>query len=271
LVYDLSSMLLDQKTLMENYPWTRGRTVYDYVFTNYRKPCDSYCYCVASTFYLHNEWVNIWTHMVGFAVSSWMLWESLSHGNILHSLYSASSIVVFSSSVGFHIFNCHSDKVSRCVQCIDWYGIYSHVFFSTLLVSYYEFEGNYYYWIPYNTLSILCANWLYRKTLESVYSHENASDYAFRSCITMLYGSSSMLGWYLGHLLYNHYDTGVVDDKFYKLCMVYAYYGSIILCIFDFPEKYLPRGMVDNFGASHQWFHIGIICASTLLWKIYPL
>ena len=45
---------------------------------------------------------------------------------------------MFSCSVSYHIFCCHSDNGSRVVQCMDWLGIAVMTFACNLVVSYYE-------------------------------------------------------------------------------------------------------------------------------------
>lgn len=45
---------------------------------------------------------------------------------------------MFSSSVSYHIFCCHSDHGSRVVQCMDWFGIALMTFACNLVSSYFE-------------------------------------------------------------------------------------------------------------------------------------
>lgn len=48
-------------TRAEAPPWMRGD---QYITTGYRRPLISIYRCVISLLYFHNEWVNVWSHLV---------------------------------------------------------------------------------------------------------------------------------------------------------------------------------------------------------------
>lgn len=51
-------------------PWMRGDR---YIQTGYRLPLGSVHGCALSLLYLHNEWVNVWSHLLPGAVHSLLL------------------------------------------------------------------------------------------------------------------------------------------------------------------------------------------------------
>ena len=286
--------LIDQETLVNLFPWTKGRITYDYVLTSYRRPYACNTYCINSIFQIHNETANIWIHMFGIGCSMVMFMISASNTEILKSIYSISSIFVYVNSIRYHTLGCHSDIVSKKVQCMDWVGIYTHCFVTHLVTSYYFFDrgpvreqamladasgdmrevallpdaygsGGIYLWLWFNLINAVCGKWLLKHTYISISNttncHEtNGVEYAFRSIITMIYGLGSIISWFIGDLIYGY--RGFPRD----LLLTYLCYGSVIVCIFNFPEICLPRGMVDIVGYSHQWFHVGIVCGNTFLW-----
>lgn len=51
-------------------PWMRGDR---YVRTGYRRPLNSVYLCITSLFYIHNEWVNVWSHLGPGVVHAFLL------------------------------------------------------------------------------------------------------------------------------------------------------------------------------------------------------
>jgi len=88
--------------------------------------------------------------------------------------------------------------------------------------------------------------------------------YAFRTIVAVSHAFGSLISWGVGGLL-----TGAVNDHLPNILLIYACFSLVTLCVFDIPEKLLPRGTVDIVGASHQIFHLGIIAGIFGLWYTF--
>jgi len=84
-----------------------------------------------SVFYVHNETVNIWSHIIGVLGFSWWLWatyadkvaaESLAH-RIAFVVSTLVTIGAFASSVVYHTFKCHSPHAYNLCLLFDYSGI----------------------------------------------------------------------------------------------------------------------------------------------------
>ncbi|KAG0213194.1 hypothetical protein BGX31_001308 [Mortierella sp. GBA43] len=104
------------------------------IWNGYRRPTFSYLKCWASLGYLHNESVNIWTHLVGaiacivgapiiyfkiFGVLDTVRWTDV----VVFYVFLAGAIVCLSMSALFHAFSCHSEPVCHQWNRCDYVGI----------------------------------------------------------------------------------------------------------------------------------------------------
>jgi hypothetical protein len=119
--------------------------------------------------------------------------------------------------------------------------------------------------------------------------------YAFRSLVAISYAHGCLIAWIIGYGV-----SGVANDHIYWLFIIYGCYGTVFLCLLDFPEKFFPPGTFDvmvsrgcalhvlhfflffsknshiviilisyqssNQGASHQIFHCGIFAGCFIVW-----
>ncbi len=92
---------------------------------------------VRSLFWLHNETVNIWSHLVGFAYFSLLfvrtLWTPPDHISTTTELVPVliqlvSYQLCMLSSTLFHTFNCHSEDAHRSWLQLDHLGILMALF-----------------------------------------------------------------------------------------------------------------------------------------------
>lgn len=175
--------LLDLNELIKRYPWTNTRITYNKVCTCYRKPSNCTKSCVYSLLTIHNEVVNIWTHILGLIIAFYCLFTTFSTPyddehvgkTIIISIYVISGMIMFSNSTIFHTFCCHSDMKSRTVQCMDWAGISIYICGSNLIVSYFEIYTSGYHniWFIYTFFNLIFGILIYFITytaLQTVYA-----------------------------------------------------------------------------------------------------
>ncbi|KAK3809451.1 MAG: hemolysin-III related-domain-containing protein [Benniella sp.] len=104
------------------------------IWNGYRRPTFSYKKCLASLGFLHNESVNIWTHLLGalacivgapiiyfkmFDVLDTIRWTDV----VVFYAFLAGAIMCLGMSALFHAFSCHSEPVCHQWNRCDYVGI----------------------------------------------------------------------------------------------------------------------------------------------------
>jgi predicted membrane channel-forming protein YqfA (hemolysin III family) len=93
---------------------------------------------------------------------------------------------------------------------------------------------------------------------------EVINTYIFRTSVGIVYASGSLIAWLIGYAL-----TGNANSHLMPIIGMYICFGSVIFCLLDFPEAFFTKGTFDIVGASHQLFHVGIICGFLFLWTFF--
>ncbi|KAG2221068.1 hypothetical protein INT45_009726 [Circinella minor] len=119
----------------------------EYVLSGYRF-CESTHQCLKSIFKLHNETMNIWSHLLGFIFFSFLsVWsfnrhfpEASMNDRIVFMTFCVSALkCLFCSSV-YHTFICHSrHNVKSFTATLDYIGIAILITASVLVIEYYGF------------------------------------------------------------------------------------------------------------------------------------
>ncbi|KAG9508714.1 Adiponectin receptor protein, partial [Fragariocoptes setiger] len=241
-----------------------------YIHCGHRKPTNSFLVCTRSIFQLHNETVNIWTHLIaGFYFAHLCL-------QIIYStqlapidkwvvglfLLSATSCHIISSM--YHTFNCHSEHVSKICSRMDYCGIISLILFSFVPWIHYGFylypKLKAFYLILVITLGFMAVNIL----MQDKFSRKS---YRWLRVLTFIsFGISGVLPGF--HWLSLNYEQIVMEsalrDSFFHLLLMGALYlTGTMLYAFRIPERYFP-GKCDIFWHSHQLFHV-FVSAATLV------
>ncbi|KAG0009742.1 hypothetical protein BGZ80_002116 [Entomortierella chlamydospora] len=101
------------------------------IVTGYRRATYSYYKCIRSLWFLHNETVNIWSHLLGavafiiiapiayfkfLAVHEAIKWTDIS---VMYA-FLVGAIICLSMSASFHTFSCHSEKERFQVPQFRW-------------------------------------------------------------------------------------------------------------------------------------------------------
>ncbi|KAL8768611.1 MAG: hypothetical protein Q9209_005170 [Squamulea sp. 1 TL-2023] len=105
-----------------------------YILTSYRPaPTHSFTRCLQSLFYLHNETVNIHTHLLGSFLFLFVgLFLYLFEGRdpevrkgdvIVFGIFFTGVVGCLGISAGYHTLSCHSEKVSGWANRGDYVGI----------------------------------------------------------------------------------------------------------------------------------------------------
>ena len=288
--YSNPNRLLLKKDLLKQFPWTQI-LIWPFVETSYREPNDSYLRCWQSLFEAHNESVNCWTHIFGFAWTCYLFSirrKNSKYDTTVVVIYLFTALAVFMFSSSYHLFCCHSERVCRKVLCLDWMVISTLIFSSNLLSSYFElfeYPMAFAIFMSFNVILICTTSFITFSSLQNMFGFPKLlrsstsefyllrklsgvlSSYTFRTLTYVLYASGVMIAWAI------HFTIGVNNpletSTLNGILLMYACYASVLLCIFHLPERLVPQGTVDIFGFSHQIFHVGVIGGVTALFWTY--
>jgi len=123
-----------------------------YIRSGYRPPSNSYRKSAASLGYLHNESVNIWTHLVGAVlagVTGIFLWATMktrfalaTHEDIIaFSCYFLGAVACLGMSATYHTISNHSEAVAKFGNRLDYLGIIFLIWGSFIPSIFYGFSA----------------------------------------------------------------------------------------------------------------------------------
>lgn len=129
-------------------PWQQDN---QYITSGYRPQSNSYCKSWKSLLYIHNETVNIYTHLVGavlFFVASYFLYselepryETASREDVyVFSCFFLGAVACLGMSGTYHTIQNHSHEVAIWGNKLDYLGIVFLIWGSFIPVLYYAFD-----------------------------------------------------------------------------------------------------------------------------------
>lgn len=133
----------------------------------------SYIKSIQSIFSLHNETVNIYSHLIGsilfttlpFVIhgSLWSRYATASHADVaVFSTFFFGVVVWFSLSTIYHTFNNHSERTYALFSQLDFIGIVILIWGCTLPSIYYDFYCDPSHQLKYYILvSVLASSYIY--------------------------------------------------------------------------------------------------------------
>ncbi|EUC31237.1 hypothetical protein COCCADRAFT_38652 [Bipolaris zeicola 26-R-13] len=219
----------------------------EYILSSYREVSRSYQRSLGSILGIHNETVNIFSHIIGsiifFTLPMPIYWSlqpryatATTADVVVFSTFFFGVAMCFALSAIFHIFNNHSQSVHIFGNQLDYLGIVILMWSSTIPCVYYGFYCTPHLQKTYYTLvSVLAAGCVYA-TLHPAFRRPKYRPYR----AAMYAGLGLSLDWMALMTTFNL--TGG------------ALYAMRI------PEKWYPYRF-DVWGASHQIMHCLVVCA----------
>ena len=145
--------------------WMKGDP---HIRLGYRRQLGSFSDCFWSLFYLHNESVNIWSHLVPAICYLGLLLkldvETIHIGikiramdKAVFQLYVVCTVGCLLLSAIYHCTNSHSEYISRCFLKLDYLGIVLHVMGTIVSAAYFGLYGNPVLQGLYILLSVVCT------------------------------------------------------------------------------------------------------------------
>jgi len=230
-----------------------------YIRTGYRAP-QKISQCLRSVLSLHNETMNIWTHLVGFitfftlliwdwcAPPSRVTWQDFA---VILTIITCYQLCMIMSAV-YHTFNSHSQEASEFCLLMDLGGIGASITASYISGIYYAF------WC----YPLLCSFYLTTVAVFIMFGslarqHLNKEE---NLRIRLVYFVSFVVWGFVPTIHWVILNGGLTNDEVRiflpRIFFMYLMCGcAFLFYIAKIPEIFLP-GKFDIFGSSHQWWHV---------------
>ncbi|KIN05001.1 hypothetical protein OIDMADRAFT_101848 [Oidiodendron maius Zn] len=243
-----------------------------FILRGYRPVSDSFRLCWESWFYLHNETVNIFSHLVPaiyFLTAQWLISRYLSahypdssvEDRRVFAFFLLTVTVCFGLSSAYHTLMNHSFSLSHLFLSLDLVGIVVHIlgnFVSGIYVIFYcEPTLQRLYW----TMIITLCSAMILLTVNS--KLQGKSWRTFRVCTFVATALSGFAPLIHGVLYFGFSHMVRHSGMPYYLAEGLLYVVGALFYAMRIPEAFKP-GEFDTFGSSHQIFHIFTVLASVV-------
>ena len=264
--------------------WQRDN---DFILGGYVRETNSFRRCFKSLFYLNNEWVNVYTHLVpgtlmpvvlfllrpfrrvnndnflGFIPSSIVSIPKFENTNgtdkLIFGLFFFGFMTCLSCSAVFHTIKVHSLKVANMGNSIDYAGIVVLVITSMIGIIYYGYIDS-----PIPRFIFLAITFLFGVSCltTSLRPEFKSNEWRpFRALMFIAFGLSALLP--IGYGIYRYgFEASVHRCGFwYVVGEGVGYITGAVLYALRIPERFRP-GKFDIWGHSHQIFHVFVVLSA---------
>ncbi|KAL0633769.1 hypothetical protein Q9L58_007308 [Maublancomyces gigas] len=224
----------------------------------------------ASLHYLHNETVNIYSHLLG-AISFALIgiyihqvlpprYASSTRADILaFGTFFVSAAICLGMSATYHTISNHSHAVAKFGNKLDYLGIVVLIMGSFIPSVYYGFwchrKLTLTYWSMISILGVGCA------TVSTVSSFRTPTWRPFRAAMFVAMGGSAVVPVIHGLKLYGRAELNGRMGLGWMLLEGALYISGATIYAARIPEKWNP-GRYDLYGSSHQIFHFLVVAAA---------
>lgn len=250
-----------------------------HVHTGYRMPYQPWGYYLKSLFHLHNETVNVWTHLIGCVM---IMSQTLTY----YKMYADDGAAIRGTVLGFglccfitlfnsataHLLHSKSCHTNFLVFMFDYVGVVSWGF-GTAILALYGVSSHYMYeWLGSNFVSMQIV-WTYLNfinicTAKLWYGHDLSLS---QRKIMIVVGILIQGIWN-----FIPFTPRYIDCYKNPSCELSSLNHVTIVCVsfvcmtlafvLHQPEKIRP-GLFDIIGQSHQIFHVFVILTMTLQFR----
>lgn len=251
-------------------PWKQRGC--EHLRTGYRPECASLWSCLRSWFYLHNETVNIFTHVIGaviflalplyvFRTEIPPRYKVATTADILVcSIYFLGVGVCFTLSTMFHTFMCHSEAACSLGVKLDYQGIILLIWGANIALIYYsmpcDLGSKIAYWTFNTILAGLCSYATFHPSIGG------AQTGRARAVLFATFGFCAVVAPNLIGLLKHGFDEQSRRVGLNWIAATTLFNGTgVVVYAAKFPERWYPR-VFDIFGASHQIMHVMAVSAA---------
>lgn len=243
----------------------------EYIHTGYIRETNSYREIIKSLSYLHNESVNIYTHLLPGMFCLLLLLGVLEHTTMpvyvttsysdyfMINFFFLGVLFCFSMSAAFHCFKAHSERISIFGNKLDYLGIVFLIISSMVSIMYYGFYDRFHLFILFTTITLFLGGMC---TVVSLKDKFRAPHWrAKRAAMFVLFGLSAVLPLAYGLITYGYDKTTKKIGLNWVLLEGVFYILGATLYGLRIPEKHSP-GKFDYFFNSHQIFHVLVVAGA---------
>jgi len=229
----------------------------------------SYTSCITSCFLLHNETVNIWSHLLGFATFLYCLAALIVNPpqgarSFIDLLPLYTQLITYQvcllSSALFHTFSCHSEATHRTWMQTDHFGIVVALFGTYVSIIYNVFhcqqDWRNFHLSVVTVIFIVTSLVMWCPSLFAKISRPQGG-----IPLSLFLALSLYVAIPFGHWVWMNggFNNTTVLLRLKSMVIPFMI-GGVGLCFYvsRFPEKVCKSGSFDLFGASHQVWHVMI-------------
>ncbi|KAF8068892.1 hemolysin-III related-domain-containing protein [Lyophyllum atratum] len=245
--------------------WQRDN---EHIISGYRRAQNHWRGCFTSVYaYLHNETINIHSHLWGAVLFIYLLVDFNSQQHLgatwidtaVFSVFLCSAVFCLSASAFYHTATCHSEKVSSSCHALDYSGIVILTVGSFYPSLYYGFHCQAYlrlFYILSFTLVGFGAAYIVLHPEYAKPTHRGA-----RTAVFIGLGLCAVVP--VSHLLSTHGSAHLLSEMGFEWLLASGglYIIGALLYANRIPERLAP-GRFDYFLASHQIFHFCVVLAA---------
>ncbi|KAK9468234.1 hemolysin-III related-domain-containing protein [Lipomyces arxii] len=241
-----------------------------FIRSGYRNETFSFWKCVESLSYLHNESVNIYSHLFGSLFFLGFLSVTLkvylpkfpttsAKDFVVFVIFFVGAVICLGISSTYHCLNCHSESVAKFGNRLDYLGIIFLIVGSFVPAIYYGLHSIPQY-MPYFfalvcTFGGICAVLTLRQEFAS-------SEWrSFRAGMFVIFGLSGIIPLTFGGAKLGFHELWHRTQLAYLLTEGALYIGGAAIYAARIPERFKP-GHFDLIGSSHQIFHVCVLAAA---------
>ncbi|KAK0642026.1 hemolysin-III related-domain-containing protein [Cercophora newfieldiana] len=242
-----------------------------FIVRGYRRTSNSYWASFLSLGYLHNEFVNIWTHLlgaIGFTLGGLFLhnvvaprYESASDSDVLvFACFFGGAFLCLGMSATYHTLCNHSPEVARWGNKLDYTGIVFLIVGSYVPALYYGLFCHLALMTVYmSTIALLGCGCL----TVSWFDHFRTPAWRpYRALMFVGLGTSGVVP--ILHVLITEYSFSQLNELMglkWVILQGGLYIFGAFLYAARWPERRSP-GSFDIWGSSHQIFHVCVVLAA---------
>lgn len=241
----------------------------EYIHAGYVKETNSFTDCINSLFYLHNESVNIYSHLLPglfclvliliakYFIPIFTTTTSKDYFFINLFFFGACTCLILSST--FHCLKSHSLYVAKFGNKLDYLGIVVLISTSMVSILYYGFYDSAIMFYIFSGITVSFGIACAIVSLDDKFRSREWRPY--RATMFVLFGLSAVLPIGAGLYYYGLLETWTRVQIQWILLEGFFYILGAFLYGVRFPEKHNP-GKYDMWGHSHQIFHILVVIAA---------
>lgn len=242
----------------------------EHILTGYVRETQSWRELFWSLFYLHNESVNIYTHLIPAVLCFLTIVFATNH--IIYEYPTTSTVdycvinlfflgcaTCLSMSSFFHCVKYHSLPVSVFGNKLDYLGIVVLISTSMISILFYGFYDNSMLFYSFAGLTSFFGVVCGYVSLKSKFRTREWRPY--RAAMFVLFGISAILPIIAGFVVYGKDETWQRIQMTWVIWEGALYIFGAFLYGVRFPERISP-GKFDIWGNSHQIFHVLVVVAA---------